>query len=172
MKDEHMSDNLPSEMHLRLVSGVSNPALFHNIMTMWLDAGVLSQAEASRRLHEVVYAIVDDENTVQGVTTAYPGRIPGRNEPVWFLRMFIKNSARKASGLKNRSAFQWDAFEKTCEFLKQTSLKTHLGIVMVTENRKLWSERWQKRLGDKGWELLGRDQRENVIYLLRFSPGS
>lgn len=169
MKDEHMPDNPPSEMQLRLVSGVSNPALLHNIISMWLDEGVLSPAEASRRVQEVIYAIVNPEEKVQGVTTAYTGELPGRSEPVWFLRMFIRNSARKASGLKNHSAFQWDAFETTCEFLAQTTRKTHLGVVMVTENRKLWSERWQKRLEARGWSLLGRDPRGNIIYLLKFT---
>ena len=163
-----MFDPLSSQLRLRLVIGSGNPALLQGIIAMWLEEGVIPRPEAERRVTEVVYAIVDSEENILGVTTAYAGQLPEGAKPVWFLRMFIKNSSRKASGLKNRSAFQWDAFEMTCQYLAQKNQKTHLGVVMVTENRKLWSERWQKRLGEKGWELLGRDPRGNVIYLLRF----
>jgi hypothetical protein len=135
---------------------------------MWLGEGVLTHAEASRRVGEVVYAIIDHEETVHGVTTAYSGQFPARPELFWFLRMFIKKSARKALGLKNHSAFQWEAFDKTCEFLAQNNRTTHRGVVMVTENRKLWSDRWRKRLGERGWQVLGTDASSNVVFFLPF----
>lgn len=163
-----MSNPMSSDLHLKLVPGSNNPALLQSIVSMWLGEGVLTHAEASRRIGEVVYAIIDHEETVHGVTTAYSGQFPARSEPFWFLRMFIRKSARKALGLKNHSAFQWDAFEKTCQFLAETTRTTHRGVVMVTENRKLWSERWQKRLGGRGWKVLGKDGEGHVIFFLPF----
>ena len=162
-----MSNPDPS-LHLEILQGQPAAKWRDRLVDMWLSEGVITSDEAERRVREVVCALLDGTDRVLGVTTAYPGRIPKIEKPVWFLRMFIRKSIRGASGLKNRNAVQWEMFQKTCVHLQETNQKSHLGVVMVTENRKLWSERWQKRLGEKGWELLGRDPRGNIIYLLKF----
>lgn len=155
------------QYELRLLS--DSPGISSSIMSMWLEEGVLSQTEAARRVREVIYALLDQEDRVQGVTTAYEGQAAPGKKPAWFLRMFIRKSSRKAIGLKNHSAFQWEMLEKTCEHLRSRSRETHLGILMITENRKLWSERWQRRLGNKGWKVIGWDPKGNVVYLLPFA---
>jgi hypothetical protein len=136
---------------------------------MWLEEGVLARPEAERRVSEVIFAMVDSDEKVQGVTTSYHSRVPGVDRPVWFLRMFIRKSVRGALGLKNRSAIQWEMFDKTCAHLAQTTRETHQGVVMVTENRKLWSKHWQRRLAEKGWRVTGNDPKGSVVYFLAFS---
>jgi hypothetical protein len=159
----------PLSYRLELIAGGSSPLRRNQILDLWIGEGVLSTEEASRRVSEVIYAIVDAEDAIHGVTTAYTGHLADNSTPVWFLRMFIRRSARKASGLKNRSAFQWETLDKTCQFLRQSTHATHRGIVMVTENRKLWSEHWRQRLGERGWQVLGTDPRGNLLFFLGFN---
>ena len=157
-----------TSLRLQILCGQPINVWRDRVIGMWVTEGVISQKEAERRVHEVIYALLDDKDEAVGVTTAYPGHITLFAEPVWFLRMFIRKSARKALGLKNHSAFQWEAFDKTCQFLAQNNRAAHRGVVMVTENRKLWSERWQKRLGERGWQVLGKDAGGHVIFFLPF----
>ena len=168
-----MTDPRPSELQLRIVPETGNPALLQSIISMWLEEGVIPRPEAERRVTEVVYAIVDSAENILGVTTAYAGQLPGGGEPVWLLRMFIRSSKRAFQGMAVKGALQWEILESTFRYLQSLPVSsvnlTFKGAVLVTENRKFWSERWQKALADRGWMPVGINGLGHRIHLRAFT---
>lgn len=141
------------------------------LVDMWLGEGVIAREEAERRVREVVCALLDDNDRVLGVTTAYPGRIGRFPDPVWFVRMFVRREARGHQGLAVKGALQWKALETTFRALEETSpAPPFRGAVLVTENRKFWSERWLRAFSARGWKPMARDKDGKYIHFRPFRP--
>ncbi|NQW99906.1 hypothetical protein HQ447_04550 [bacterium] len=157
---------------LELIAGQCTEERSSQIVALWVGEGVLSEVQASRRVKEVIYAIVDSEDKVHGVTTAYAGQLHGLPDTVWFLRMFIRKESRKVPGIATKSAIQWAILEETFQFLErdpsQGSLRPQ-GAVLVTENAKFWSDRWQRALADRGWKPRGSNTSGHRIHLRTFA---
>ena len=167
-----MSSSLSNDLHLKLVPGSNNPALLQSIISMWLQERVIPKPEAERRVMEVVYAIVDSGENIVGVTTAYVGQLPGGGEPVWLLRMFIRSSKRAFQGMAVKGALQWEILESTFRYLQTLPVSSvnlsFKGALLVTENRKFWSERWRRAFATRGWHPVARDAAGQYIHFRAF----
>lgn len=157
---------------LELITGQCSQERRSQIMALWMGEGVLSEAAATRRVDEVIYAIVDSKDQVHGVTTAYVGQLHGLPGTAWFLRMFIRKDSRKVPGIATKSAIQWAILEQTFQFLERNPSQQSpvpQGAVLVTENSKFWSERWQRALADRGWMPRGSNTSGHRIHLRTFT---
>jgi hypothetical protein len=173
VNDYKMSSNF-ANLRLQLLRGQPVSAWRDRLVRMWVEEGVITPQEAERRVGEVVCALLDDKDEIIGVTTAYPGRFESHPSPVWFLRMFIRRSARAHQGLAVKGAIQWKALELTFQELQKTAVPSgaipFAGAVLVTENRKFWSERWLRAFSERGWKPVARDQRGGNIHFRAFDP--
>lgn len=92
---------------------------------------------------------------------------------MWLLRMFIRSSKRAFQGMDVKGALQWEILESTFRYLQSLPFSlinlTFKGAVLVTENRKFWSERWQMALADRGWMPVGINGLGQRIHLRAFT---
>ncbi len=115
---------------LKLVHGCLETAEASAIIAMWLAAGVLSPAEAQRRVAEVVLTVHDPADLVVGVNTVYPARLQAEGPTYYFYRTFLLPEARGLSGLPRAM------LALAIVHLRWRS-EGHAGMVAVTENPKL-----------------------------------
>ena len=69
------------------------------IISLWLEAQVLSEEEAKRRASEVVLTIRNTTGELIGVTTAYIRDFVRPANFYYYMRMFVKSTERKSYGM-------------------------------------------------------------------------
>jgi hypothetical protein len=130
------------------------------VRRLWLDAGVLQQSEAERRIAELLFLIRDAAtDELVGVSTAYPAALPPGDARYWFLRMFVRKSHRGEAGLPLlvfRSAVTQLAGRRLHAFGPAPDCR---GVAVVPQNPKLRTPRvlawWFRQL--PGWRVAGHD---------------
>jgi hypothetical protein len=68
-----------------------------DVVALWIDEGVLPEAEARRRVDEVMFVATDDEGGLAGVSTRYLQRNEQLRMDLWYFRAFTARAHRKSS---------------------------------------------------------------------------
>ncbi len=127
----------------------------------------MSQAEATRRVNEVVLVIRNSQDELIGVTTVYTRDFARPGNVYYYFRMFIRPTERKSYTLLKV------AYRKTFIFLdnfQQVEMKPY-GLIMVMENQKLSGKRFEKWLADKGLVYWGKNELGQAVWYRRFDAG-
>lgn len=140
------------------------PELKEEILRLWLDHRVLSAEEANRRVSEVFLVIRDAADELIGVTTVYTGNFLGQDNPYYFLRMFIQPTAR---GVFDLASFASKTTKEALKDCPATGMQPR-GVVIVTENPKLWGKGPHKVLERDGWIYLGKGPMGNELWYENF----
>jgi len=145
--------------------GCLDDAARAEVRQLW--QGVLAEAEAERRLGEVCLLIRDSAGELIGVTTAYRAPFRRHDEIYWFLRMYLVPEHRGTFGL-GRRASSWSR-----DLLLQQAVAEDAaeGVLMVTENPKLWRPGMHRLFYQEGWRFFGRGPRGNEIWYRRRDGG-
>ena len=149
---------------LQAVCGRPDEAVRREIVAMWVGEKVLSPAEAQRRAGEVLFAIRAPDGTLAGVNTVYVQGFQRADNPYHFMRMFMHPAHRGVFGLPRFVA------RKSFELLREQSGSK--GLMIVAENRKLWTERARKALVGMGWTYFGTGPKGNHIFFQGFDGSS
>ena len=64
------------------------------VIEFWDDNGVLARDEALRRSGEIVFVIMDADDEIAGVSTAYPDSFRSPGDCYYFYRMYIAPAHR------------------------------------------------------------------------------
>ncbi len=138
--------------------------LRQEIIRLWIDSAVLDHAEASRRVDEVFFVVRNVAGRLTGVSTVYLGDFLRQGRSYWFLRLFIRPGARGVFDLASCVS------RKTKEALRhqEASGARPLGVVIVTENPKLWRKGAHRVLARDGWMYLGKGPKGNDVWYERF----
>jgi hypothetical protein len=146
------------------VYGRVDGALGREIVQLWVGSGVLDPAEAQRRLSEVYFTVRDGRNRLIGVSTVYLGDFLQQGDAYWFLRMFLLPDAR--------GDFELASFVSRQSRLALRHQDNHgatpIGVIIVTENPKLWRKGAHRVLFRDGWRFWGRGPKGNEIWYENF----
>lgn len=127
------------------------------IIGLWTTVAEMPEAEALRRVTEVVVVARREPGLPAGVSTAFPVQIPGLGA-CWALRMFIAPSHRGWTG-RHGAGMAHGLFRATFEALREPSLSMPeggpKGAVIVLENPKFRSARWKRVFEGLGWKHVG-----------------
>jgi hypothetical protein len=73
----------------------SGAATADDILAMWARARVMPEAEARRRVHEALNVVIDRDDGVIAVSTAYLQRNTQLRMDLWYFRSFVSDAHRK-----------------------------------------------------------------------------
>jgi hypothetical protein len=68
-----------------------------DVIALWTSEGVLPEAEARRRVDEVMLVAIDDQNQLAGVTTRYLRHNEQLRMDLWYIRAFTAQAHRKSA---------------------------------------------------------------------------
>jgi hypothetical protein len=131
------------------------------ILALW--QGVLPPEEAARRLDEVYLAIRHPDDRLIGVTSVHEQGFRRSDERYWFLRMYVDPTARGTFGLGRRAS----SMTRDCLLQYPPEGSRAEGVIVVTENPKLWRPGMHRVFWQEGWRFYGRGPRGNEIWYLR-----
>jgi hypothetical protein len=72
----------------------SGAATAEDILAMWTREGVVPEAEARRRVHEALNVVIDQDEGVIAVSTAYLQRNAQLGMDLWYFRTFVSSAHR------------------------------------------------------------------------------
>ena len=129
------------------------------VINFWKNnQAVTDPIEAQRRCHEVVYIACDLDWNIVGLSTTGITQLKNQGEYYYF-RMFVQPKQRG-------SYLSVYIFTQTSVYLLQQALKNQiLGLIVVTENKRMMQpgfRRWFKR---HHYEYLGLDSKGCDIWL-------
>lgn len=145
---------------LEWVGGQPSDKQAAEILDLW--AGVIDPPEAKRRLNEVMLCLRNQQGQLIGVTTAYTAPFVKPGQIYWYMRMYISPNERGVFGLARQAG------SLTYAALAEQQANPAEGVMLVTENPKLWRPAIGKAFQEKGWRLLGRGPRGNLLWYQRF----
>ena len=67
-----------------------------DVIALWTGEGALPEAEARRRVDEVMLVAINDKGTLAGVTTRYLQRNEQLRMDLWYVRVFTASAYRKS----------------------------------------------------------------------------
>lgn len=118
---------------LSIVYQKITPELKQEIIAMWINAKVLTEQEANRRVDEVVVTARNELNELVGVTSVNVRQIDA-NRSYYFFRMFVKEDYR-GRHIPRKSPIMSNL---TVDFLSTYNVADKpLGVVAVLDNPKL-----------------------------------
>lgn len=149
------------------VFGAIDEPIRNEIADLWVSEGVINAQEAYRRAEEVLFLIRDRNERLVGVNTVYVQNFVQPGNAYYFMRMFVRPDDRRSFGLP---AF---VSKKTFEYLRDhRPVQDVKGLIIVTENRKFWSENAHRILAGVGWHFYGRGPKGNHIFYQNFDGSS
>jgi hypothetical protein len=87
-----------SETGYRIVPFADQDAITpDDVVALWVSEGVLPEAEARRRVDEVMLVAIDDKDRVAGVTTRYLRHHEQLRMDLWHIRAFTAATHRKSA---------------------------------------------------------------------------
>ncbi len=134
------------------------------IRNLWLEANVLSRAEAERRVKEVVLTARNENGELVGVNTVYRQDFLSRNNTYYFYRVFIRPHDRGVFGLRRFMSLQARQFLKE---YRNPQGETQ-GVVIVNENRKLSRKGAKRMLERDGWTFWGVGPKGFDVWFVNF----
>ncbi len=137
-----------------------------DVVRLWMQERIIPDPnEAERRSHELSFTIRNSEGELVGVSTVYIQNFRNPQDPHFFYRMFIRPA---------------DRVPKLMTFVTQKNLyclndykmpNKPLGVVIVTENRKLMGPGVIREFKKIGMKLLGKDPRGLDVWHYSFLEG-
>jgi hypothetical protein len=94
---ETRDQEYPIEAGYRVERFGEGEATPEDVLELWRREGVVPEAEAQRRVHEVQLVAIEDSAGVVGVSTAYLQRTPQLRMDLWIYRTFVAEDHRKAN---------------------------------------------------------------------------
>jgi hypothetical protein len=137
-----------------------NP-LRERVIEFWDNNGVLARDEAVRRSNEIVFVIMDANDEIAGVSTAYPDSFRSPGDFYYFYRMYIA-PAHRVYGMMEFIT------DKTRDFLRDTAGDRASGVVIITENAKLMRPGIKRRLRHIGFQHAGKNPTGLDIWVSEF----
>jgi hypothetical protein len=134
------------------------------IISLWLEAQVLSEEEAKRRASEVVLTIRNTTGELIGVTTAYIRDFVRPANFFYYMRMYVKPTERKSYGMLKK------AYRYTFTSLKQhrpSDTEVH-GLVLEMENMKFGGKGAARELSKLGPVYWGKNAIGQDVWYHRF----
>ena len=133
-----------------------------SVIALWTSVGVVSYAEALRRVEEVSTLILF-ENIVIGVSTVYLAKLQPLDKTYFFCRMFVKEEYRGDNGMRKK------LLRLNFLKLKESYADVSCGLVLELENQKF------ARLGEhtnymtkRGYTYHGKSQRGLQLWYVDF----
>jgi len=119
--------------HLKKVYGTldKNKREKRQLIEFWTSLGVLSKEEAERRTNEALFLLLDEEQNIVGVNTAYPDTLIFPDNRYYFYRTLIHP--------KHRYSYRIviSMFNRAFELLKEQKDPSAKGLAVSIENPKL-----------------------------------
>ncbi|MEJ2761966.1 MAG: hypothetical protein P8126_10705 [Gammaproteobacteria bacterium] len=140
-----------------------NP-LRERVIEFWDNNGVLERDEAAHRSGEIVFVIMDANDEIAGVSTAYPDSFRSPGDFYYFYRMYIA-PAHRVYGMMEFIT------DKTRDFLhewKDKYMDRTSGVVIITENPKLMRPGIKRRLRHIGFQHAGKNPKGLDIWVSEF----
>ena len=147
----------------RLVNIFDDPdnPLRARVTELWLNAGLLNRDEAVRRSGEIVFVVMDSNDEVAGVSTAYLDSFRSPGDCYYFYRMYIAPAHR----IHGMMEFITD---KTRDYLRDTAGDRASGVVIITENAKLMRPGIKRRLRHIGFQHASKNPTGLDIWVSEF----
>lgn len=144
------------------VYGHLSPKEKEGVIHLWTRCGVVSLAEAQKRVEQVSTLITCNEKII-GVSTVYVCDFAAPNTPYFYFRMFIEEAFRGSNALRTQ------VMQVNFHELKKQYGDTIYGLVLELENTKL------AHLGEKtdfmrkrGYTYFGKSARGLQLWYVRF----
>jgi len=138
--------------------------LQQEIVSLWLDARVLTSQEAKRRVPEVVLTVRNSKKELVGVTTAYTREFIKPGNFYYYMRMFVKPAERRSFEMLE------EAYRRTYQTLskaKSTEIEVQ-GVVLEMENVKFTGKGAINRLANLGPVFWGKNAVGQDVWYHRF----
>lgn len=133
------------------------------IITMWLESGVLSRQVAEQRVDQVSTMIFDQDDQLIGVSTVYAADFCTPNNPYFFFRMFIIPSARGSNLMRTEN------MQLNFASLKNQHGSQAHGLVLELENPKLAALGTNSTyFSERGYTYQGKSARGLQLWYVRF----
>ena len=88
-----------ADHRVEIVRGRLDPALSKRLIDFWTGHGALREADAQKRLDEVVGVLFDRSREIAGVCSAYAAVAPLVRRRVWMYRRFLLPDVEEGSDL-------------------------------------------------------------------------
>ena len=149
---------------LQNIFDTTDTALKQTVIDFWLSNKVLPLEIAEHRVDQVVHVFYNKHNEIIGLNTAYLYPLMSPSDNYYFIRMFIKESDRRSSGLVIIAVVKsFVFFRDNPQYRSQAN-----GIVLAIENDKLTQKGLQKWLKRQGLSYAGKNASGQDLWFARF----
>jgi hypothetical protein len=136
--DQSMAMDWSIDERYRVEPYTGDPEMANSILGLWAREGVVRDAEAQRRVHEALNVVIDRDDGVIALSTAYTERSSQLGMDLWYFRTFVATAHRN----------------------------THVATQLTMHNRDLLEQRFASgedtRAGGVAFELQNQGMRKYI----------